>query len=183
MKRRIPYIRAPYHRSAAAGGSLLPCSFTGSLEDAAVDEVSLGAFHLCEDVVDGLCGPEAVVVYALALAACAIAGTASFVGGLFDFCVKFHEQKVLRLKKMLYICSEKAEVGEVSLPVWCQIQISNLILTFQTLSKIASLIRLQSFRFSYSFQDFRMPLFCLSLTIQRYEKYLNYANKIKNIFH
>ena len=84
---------------------------------------------------------------------------------------------------MLYICSEKAEVGEVSLPVWCQIQISNLILTFQTLSEIASLIRLQSFRFSYSFQDFRMPLFCLSLTIQRYEKYLNYANKIKNIFH
>ncbi len=46
-----------------------------------------------------------------------------------------------------YLCRTKPEVGEVSLPVWCQIQISNLILTFQTLNEIVTLIRLQVFSF------------------------------------
>ena len=144
----------------AGEGGLLPLPACG-LDDALVDEVGLGAFHPCKDVVDSLRGTKAVVVYALALAASPFAGATASVSGLFDLCVKFHRQNVLRLKNKLYLCSEKAEVGEVSLPVWCQIQISNLILTFQTLSEIASLIRLQSFRFSYSFQDFRIPLFVI----------------------
>ena len=44
----------------------------------------------------------------------------------------------------------------------CQIQISNLILTFQTLNEMLTFIRRSGFRFSYSFQGFRNPL-CQSL--------------------
>ena len=64
----------------------------------------------------------------------------------FFLVVFFHSRN-----KMIIFASERAEVGEVSLPVWSQIQISNLILTFQTLNETVTLIRLQSFRFSYSF--------------------------------
>ena len=46
---------------------------------------------------------------------------------------------------MVYICKTKPEVGEVFLPFGHQREISNLILIFQILSEIASLIRLQVF--------------------------------------
>jgi len=49
----------------------------------------------------------------------------------------------------------------------------------QTLIEIRGLIRLSGFHFSYSFQGFRIPLFCHLLTIQRYENILNCARKIK----
>ena len=52
----------------------------------------------------------------------------------------------------------------------------------QTLIEIRGLIRLSGFHFSYSFQGFRIPLFCHLLTLQRYEICLNYASKIKIIF-
>lgn len=76
-----------------------------------------------------------------------------------------------------YLCRTKPEVGEVSLPVWCQIQISNLILTFQTLNEIVTLIRLQVFSFLLFLRFSEFPS-CHLLTLQRYEKYL----KIPNIF-
>ena len=155
----------------AAGKGLLPSP--RSFQDALVDEVGLVAVDARKDVVNLLRGAESVVVYALALAASTLTCAAS--AGLFlrrfDFCMKFHKQKVLKLKNKLYLCSVKPEVGEVSLPVWCQIQISNLILTFQTLSEIASLIRLQVFHSFLLFSRFSDSSVCLSLTIQRYEKF------------
>lgn len=63
------------------------------------------------------------------------------------------------MKNKLYICIEKPKGGgRFPSPVVRQIEISNLILTFQILTEIASLIRLWVFHFSYSFQGFRIPL-------------------------
>lgn len=52
----------------------------------------------------------------------------------------------------------------------------------QTLIEILGFIRLSGFHFSYSFQGFRIPLFCHLLTLQRYEVFLNYANIFKIVF-
>lgn len=80
-----------------------------------------------------------------------------------------------------YICRTKPEVGEVSLPVWCQIQISNLILTFQTLNEIVTLIRLQVFSFLLFLRFSEFPS-CHLLTLQRYKNYLKLPNFFKFIF-
>ena len=84
-------------------------------------------------------------------------------------------------KKFSNFAGENPKVGGFPLPVGCQIPISNLILTFQILNKIASFIRLSGFRFSYSLQGFRIPLCQSLLTIQRYEKYLKLPNYFKII--
>lgn len=158
-------------------GKLFPAH---GLQDAVVDEVGLRPFNRLQDLVYLLSGTEPVVGHSLALAPGAFPGTAA--PALFlNLGNEFHNF-VVELKNNDYLCSEKPEGGEVSLPFGCQISISNRILTFQILNESASLIRLQVFRFSYSFQGFRIPLFCHLLTLQRYEIYLNYANKIKRIF-
>lgn len=77
------------------------------------------------------------------------------------------------MKNKLYLCIEKPKGGgRFPSPVVRQIEISNLILTFQILTEIASLIRLWVFHFSYSFQGFRTPL--LSSLID--------TTKVRNIF-
>ena len=110
---------------------------------------------------DFLGGVEEACLGVLLLASCPLAGTAPVL--TFKL-ILFHSSGIICI-----FAGEKAEVGEVPLPVWCQIQISNLILTFQTLSEIATLIRLQSFRFFLLFSRFSDASVCLSLTIQRYE--------------
>lgn len=120
-----------------------------------VDEVgSHVAWYCLDDGHHFLGSIEEACFGILLLSSCALACTAPVLVFLFLF---LHKSEMVCI-----FAIEKAEVGEVSLPVWRQIQISNLTLTFQTLNEIASLIRLQSFRFSYSFQGFRNPL-CQSL--------------------
>ena len=172
----------PIHACSLTELSFL--SLTRSLENALVDEVGLGAFDLRKDVVHFLSSPKSVVVHPLALAACAFPGptAARLFLGHFDFCMKFHKQNVLRLKNNLYLCSTKPEAGRVSPPFGRQIQIFNLILIFQILMKIEVSIGLRVFCFLL-FLRFSEFSSCHLLTLQRYEKYLNYANKIKNIFH
>ena len=51
--------------------------------------------------------------------------------------------------------AKNPKVERVPSPLICQIQISNLLLTFQILTEIASLMSFWVFHFSYSFQDFR----------------------------
>jgi len=110
------YLRKP----AADGRGLLP--HPCSLEDTLVYEVGLGALHLRKDIVNLLRCPEAIVVYSLTLASCALAcsAPASFLLTLavvnFYFCMKFHKVKFFGLRKKLYLCNTKPEVGEVSLP-------------------------------------------------------------------
>lgn len=59
----------------------------------------------------------------------------------------------------MYLCTEKPKGGgRFPSPVVRQIEISNLILTFQILTEIATLIRLWVFHLSYSIQGFRIPL-------------------------
>lgn len=120
------------------GGVLLPSACC--VQDATVDEVgTLSRRNGIEYGHDFLGGVEEACLGVLLLASCPLAGTAPVL--TFQL-ILFHSSGIICI-----FAGEKAEVGEVSLPVWCQIQISNLILTFQTLSEIATLIRLQSFRF------------------------------------
>lgn len=155
------------------GGALLPSACC--IQDAAVDEVgTLSRWNGIEYGHDFLGGVEEACLGVLLLASCPLAGTAPVL--TFQL-ILFHSSGIICI-----FAGEKAEVGEVSLPVWCQIQISNLILTFQTLSEIATLIRLQSFRFFLLFSRFSDASVCLSLTIQRYEIYLILPNFFKIIF-
>lgn len=117
-----------------------------------------------------LARPKTIVSNAFALASGAFPGTATPIFFLLDF---------LHVSKNIFIFANENPSGEVSLPFGCQISISNLILTFQILKEIASLIRLSGFHFSYSFQGFRIPLLSSLLTLQRYKIILIYANKIK----
>ncbi len=54
-------------------------------KNAVVDVVGLGTFHLRENVVNFLSGPEAIVMHTFALTASAFTGTAPTF--FLDFCV------------------------------------------------------------------------------------------------
>jgi hypothetical protein len=70
-----------------------------------------------------------------------------------------------------YFCIENPKGGRVS-PPFAQIEISSFILIFQIFNEIAAFIFLLGFRFSYSFQGFRIILCNLSLiTLQSYGIY------------
>lgn len=135
-----------------AGGSFLP---PRRLQDALVDEFgTLVARHGLDDGHDFLRCIEEASLCVLLLSSAAFAVSAP--AGIF-LLVLFHVSLLFST-----FAVENPKVGGFPLPVGCQIQISNLILTFQTLTEIASFIRLSGFRFSYSFQGFRTPL-CQSL--------------------
>lgn len=159
-------------------GKLFPAH---GLEDAVVDEVGLRPFDRLQDFVHLLSGTEPVVGHTLAFAPGAFPGTAVAVL-FFDFGNEFHNC-VVELKKYDYICNENPS-GEVSLPLAQNLNLMTSLRSMmrvknQTLIEIRGLIRLSGFHFSYSFQGFRIPLSSSLLTLQRYEKILNYANKIK----
>lgn len=141
-------------------------------EYAVVDEVGLRPFDGFEDFHHLGRGVEAVVLRPCLLAAGAFACPAPVF-----FLGFFHDSE-----KMFIFASEKPRSGEVPLPLVGQIQISNLILTFQTLIEIVTFIRLLAFRFSYSLQGFRNPLCQSLLTLQRYEIILKLQNVFKIIF-
>ena len=159
-------------------GKLFPAH---GLEDAVVDEVGLRPFDRLQDFVHLLSGTEPVVGHTLAFAPGAFPGTAVAVL-FFDFGNEFHNF-IVELKKYDYICNENPS-GEVSLPLAQNLNLMTSLRSMmrvknQTLIEIRGLIRLSGFHFSYSFQGFRIPLSSSLLTLQRYEKILNYANKIK----
>lgn len=148
------------------------------LQDAVVDKLRLAALHGIQYLGHLLGGSEVVALHGELLAPGAFPGSAPARFFFLDF---FH-----RLRKMCIFANENPS-GEVSLPL-----AQNLILMTslrsmmkvknQTLTEIRAFIRLSGFHFSYSFQGFRIPLFCHLLTLQRYENCLNYANIFKIIF-
>lgn len=142
--------------------------------DCLVDEVSpLVARHCLDDGHHFLGGVKEAGFGVLLFASAALAGAAPL--RLF-FIVLFHNSK-----NMFIFAFENPKVGGFPLLVGCQIQTSNLILTFQILTEIATLIRLSGFHFSYSFQGFRIPLCCSLTTLQRYENNLILPNFFKII--
>lgn len=137
-----------------SGKPWLMASFPCRLEDAAVDEVcSLVSGYCLDDGDDFLCGVEEACLGVLLLPARSI--TCASPLALF-LCVLFHGRIIICI-----FADENPKVGGFPLPLVCQIQISNLILTFQILNEIASLIRSLGFRFPYSFQGFRVSLLSL----------------------
>lgn len=175
---------ASYHRSlharATAGELPLPCS----LQDALVDEVSFRAVDLRQDIVHFLSSTKTIIMNAFALAARTFTCSAStlFFLGHFDFSMKFHKQNVLRLKNNLYLCSTKPEAGRVSPPFGTLKDDSeNRYLYFPNPKENCELHRASGFCFllSLRFSEFSS---CHLLTLQRYENFLKYANKIRIIF-
>ena len=156
-------------------GKLFPAH---GLQDAVVDKLRLRALHGLQDLGYLLGGPEVVTLHGEPLAPGAFPGTAAPALFLFD---SLHDSR------NLCIFANENPSGEVSLPLAQNLNLMTSLRSMmrvknQTLIEIRGLIRLSGFHFSYSFQGFRIPLFCHLLTLQRYKKSLKYARKIKRIF-
>lgn len=148
------------------------------LEDAFVDKLRLAALDGFQNLGYLFGGSEVVTLHGELLAPGAFPGTASPALFFFDF---LHDSGII------CIFANENPSGEVSLPLAQNLNLMTSLRSMmrvknQTLIEIRGLIRLSGFHFSYSFQGFRIPLFCHLLTLQRYEKSLKYARKIKRIF-
>ncbi len=142
-----------------------------SLQYALVDEVSLAAFHLREDVMHLLRGAEAIVVHALLLTASAFSGTAParFVE-LLNLSMNLHSLEKFGLtENLVTFAVRKPKVGGVSPSLWCQNHSLTLITSLrsilmvmnQTLNEIAAFMELWVFVSPTLFKVFGIP--CLSL--------------------
>ena len=158
-------------------GKLFPAH---GLQDAVVDEVGLRPFDRLQDLVHLLSGTEPVVGHTLALAPGTFPGTAA-PALFFDFGNNFHNDFVVELKNNDYLCSENPKVGGFPLPLVSNPDFESHF-DFPNPYRNREFHGALGFRFSYSFQGFRISLSSSLLTLQRYEKFLNYTNKIKEIF-
>jgi len=157
---------------------------TNSLNDALVDKVGFGAIYLREDVVHLLGCPESIIMHSLAFATRTFtcATSSRFLSCHFDFSVKFHNVKNFVVSKNMTIFASKTRRWEGFPSLWFSNPNFKFDFDFPNPNENCGFHKAFGFSFFLLFSRFSDSSFCLSLTIQRYENYLKYANKIKNIF-